>query len=174
MAYVMEPYNTFTVICPSCGRRIGYDESDMYMGCSKDGTDGLVIDCPNCGDMIFVEECEPTEWPKAFYAFGEGKEAVHLPDNEIQQMIDKCVKNMMDNKEFEYYYIASGDIMVYCFWDDKDIDVYVAKNYYHALVGEEYLEKRYGNRCTPYTKNKKCNVEQPNGGVRSEDKHKET
>ena len=146
MAYVLDHNDTLTAICPHCGCAIGYAKDETYMGCDKDGNDGLVIDCPNCGDMILVEQCDPMEWPKAFFHFGVGEDAAHLSDDEIQKMIDKCVRNMMVDKDNEYYYVGSGDVMVYTFWEDDNIDVYVAKNYYSAFLDEEYLNKRYENR----------------------------
>ena len=150
MAFVLDHNDTLTAVCPNCGCTIGYAKNETYMGCDKDGNDGLVIDCPNCGDMILVEECDPMEWPKAFYYFGQGPDAVHLSNEKIQQMINDCVK-VMTRDNLDYYYLATGDTMVYAFWAEENMDVFVAKNYYSAFLDEDYLNKRFGKYCANKT-----------------------
>ncbi len=152
MAYVLDHNDTLTAVCPNCGCTIGYTENETYMGCGNDGTDGLVIDCPNCRDMILVEKCSPSKWPKAFFHYGEGPDAVHLSNERIQEMINDCIRAMVRDK-LDYYYLATGDTMVCTFWDDENMDVYVTKNYYSAFLDEDYLNKRFGKYCVSDAKN---------------------
>ena len=65
-------------------------------------------------------------------------------------MINDCIRIMARDK-LDYYYLAMGDTMVYAFWAEENMDVFVAKNYYSAFLDEDYLNKRFGKYCANKT-----------------------
>ena len=95
---------------------------------------GLI--CPQCGNQIEICKINNSKFPENFYYFRNGK---NIPDNEIQEYINKIVENLRKSKDdFDYSIIACGDTVVFGtkFLDNNTstISIYVAKNYYECEI----------------------------------------
>lgn len=134
MAFVIDEGIKKEVRCINCGKLIGYDDEDVYFTENDDEVTGLGIDCPHCHHIILIKKVKEGKYPDAFYQYGDGAK---MSDTQIQEWIDRTIDNLKygDAEEGEYYYIGSGDTMVFGFLnDDKSIDIYVAKNYQEATI----------------------------------------
>ena len=65
----------------------------------------------------------------------------HIPDNEVQEMIDKCVHRLIseDVEVGEYTMEAIGDTAVYAFKYEDCMDIIVTQDYYNdTLFDDDY------------------------------------
>lgn len=132
MAFVIEEGIKKETRCLYCGSLIGYEEEDVYFTENDDGITGLGIDCPHCHHVILIKKVEEGKYPDAFFQYGDGAK---MSDTQIQEWIDKTIDNLKNGEEGEYYYIGSGDTMVFGFLnEDKSISIYVTKNYQEADI----------------------------------------
>lgn len=134
MAFIIDEGIKKEVRCINCGKLIGYDDDDVYFTENDDGFTGLGIDCPHCQHVILTKIVKEGKYPDAFYQYNNGAK---MSDAQIQEWIDTIIDNIKngDAEEGEYYFIGSGDTMVFGFLnEDKSIDIYVAKNYQEATI----------------------------------------
>lgn len=132
----------YTMYCPHCGALLEFDYEDL----SASGND-LWTTCPCCQNIIDVnnqsqpkEEPEPPHfvWPSSFYHYGESAGAVKIPDNEVQQMVDRMVKKFPELKPGEFDMEATGDTMVLALKFEDSNEIVVAKNYWEdEMIKEE-------------------------------------
>ena len=76
--------------------------------------------------------------------FDTNKNAVHVNDTEVQEMIDEVIENLIASKEdVDFTFQATGDTLVAgAKWDEEgEIDVIVTQKYSNACL----LKDKYGN-----------------------------
>lgn len=118
--------------CNFCNTEFFYTENELID--VNEEYIGLI--CPQCGNQIEIYKINDTKFPENFYYFGNGK---NIPDNEIQEYINRIVENLRRSKDdFDYNIMACGDTVVFGikFLDDDIpvISIYVSKNYYKCEI----------------------------------------
>ena len=118
--------------CNFCNTEFFYTENELID--VNEEYIGLI--CPQCGNQIEICKINAPKFPKNFYYFGDGKK---LPNNEIQEYINRTVENLRKSEDdFDYHIIACGDTIVFGtkFLDNDTptISIYVAKNYYECEI----------------------------------------
>lgn len=76
--------------------------------------------------------------------FSKNEDAVHVSDNDTQEMIDEVIENLIASKEdVDFTFQATGDTLVAGVkWDEEgEIDVIVTQKYSEACL----LKDKYGN-----------------------------
>ena len=76
--------------------------------------------------------------------FDTNKNAVHINDADVQEMIDKVLENLIASREkTDFCFRATGDTLVAGVkWDTEgDIEIIVTQKYNHACL----LKDKYGN-----------------------------
>ena len=76
--------------------------------------------------------------------FDTNKNAVHVNDTDVQEMIDEVLENLIASREkTDFYFQTTGDTLVAGVkWDaEGEIEVIVTQNYNHACL----LKDKYGN-----------------------------
>ena len=70
---------------------------------------------------------------------GKSNNTVHIEDDEVQQMIDKCVSNLIsdDVEAGEFSMQGYGDTVVYAFKYEDCIDILVTQDYYEDTLFED-------------------------------------
>lgn len=131
----------YTMYCPRCGALLEFDHEDL----SASGN-SLWATCPCCQNIIGMnnqsqpeEEPEPPHfvYPDSFYHFGESAGAVYIPNNEVQQMVDRMVKKFPELKPGEFDMEATGDTIVLALKFEESNQVIVAKNYWEDEIETE-------------------------------------
>lgn len=145
----MEKLKVNAIKCTHCGDIIESKSRHDFVKCScgKVYVDGGLeyqrIGFEKESDFInlaqYEEEIEEVPTLKFgtndFYKFGEKKDSVELPDNTIQDYIDKVIKTLIEDNDLNYSFMASGDTIVFGFRTlDKEIYVEVCKNYYEGVL----------------------------------------
>lgn len=118
--------------CNFCNAEFFYTENELIDVNEK--YIGLI--CPQCGNQIEIYKINDTKFPENFYYFGNGK---NIPDNEIQEYINKITENLRKSEDdFDYNFMACGDTIVFGikFLDNdiSTISIYVSKNYYECEI----------------------------------------
>ena len=106
------------------------------------------VKCPCCGREVAIDGIErdtPPTFRKTFFHYSTTKEGTvpfkHIPDNEVQEMIDKCVHRLIseDVEVGEYTMEAIGDTAVYAFKYEDCIEIIVTQDYYNdTLFNDSY------------------------------------
>ena len=92
-----------------------------------------VIDCPVCGEQVFVSErISRPVFPTTFYHMSDN--AKKLSDNEIQKYLDEVMQKMTTLTPGESTYIGTGDTIIFGFRLEDEDCIYVAKNYYEDSI----------------------------------------
>ena len=76
--------------------------------------------------------------------FDTNKNAVHVNDTDVQEMIDEVLENLIASREkTDFYFQTTGDTLVAGVkWDaEGEIEVIVTQKYNHACL----LKDKYGN-----------------------------
>ena len=121
------PKQEYEIVCPHCKSKLAYTFDDVV-------SDEWIY-CGVCDEQIAIwEDDTPTEvtYPQDFYSYAN---AVKVKDSETNEWIKKCVGNL--DKDTDYYFMASGDTIVFAFKSDEDVPVatvVVAKKYQEADV----------------------------------------
>lgn len=112
------------VVCGACGCTVGYYDSEVEPvdSCQKG------IYCPNCNKVIVTEEYQPFTWPTSFYRYDQNKQAINTKDEQVQRMIDLCVKAIKEGQD--YHFQSTGNTFVASFACEDEILVVVAKDYW--------------------------------------------
>ena len=132
------------VFCDACYAELEVEESDVFVG--EFGCH--LFECPCCGRKVAIDGIErdtPPTFRKTFFHYSVTKEGTvpfkHIPDNEVQEMIDKCVHRLVseDVEVGEYTMEAIGDTAVYAFKYEDYIEIIVTQDYYNdTLFNEDY------------------------------------
>lgn len=132
------------VFCDACYAELEVEESDVFVG--EFGCH--LFECPCCGRKVAIDGIErdtPPTFRKTFFHYSVTKEGTvpfkHIPDNEVQEMIDKCVHRLVseDVEVGEYTMEAIGDTAVYAFKYEDCIEIIVTQDYYNdTLFNEDY------------------------------------
>ena len=117
--------------CPHCYYTISYTENEV----KRVDNESMGVYCPHCGGVVETERIEPFTFPKTFFHFGEGHDARHLTDKEVQSYVD-AVKHKLQQelKVGEYTFTGIGDTMVFGFKFEDEDEIVVAKNYWADSV----------------------------------------
>lgn len=118
--------------CNFCNTEFFYTENELID--INEEYVGLI--CQKCGNPIEIYKINDKKFPENFYHFGNGK---NLPDDEIQEYINKIVENLRRSEDdFDYSLMGCGDTVVFGtkFLDNDipTISIYVAKNYYECDI----------------------------------------
>jgi len=114
-------------ICDDCGAELVYDNNDTYFGMF--GEEG--IDCPVCGNFVFIDSDKPRippKFPDTFYHTDANDSLCKLSDEEIQTYVDKVMKHEKELKPGEFTCSGTGDTMVYLFKYENETEIVVSKN----------------------------------------------
>lgn len=132
------------VFCDACYAELEVEESDVFVG--EFGCH--LFECPCCGRKVAIDGIErdtPPTFRKTFFHYSVTKEGTvpfkHIPDNEVQEMIDKCVHRLVseDVEVGEYTMEAIGDTAVYAFKYEDCIEIIVTQDYYNdTLFDDDY------------------------------------
>ena len=132
------------VMCDNCEAELEIEESDVFVG--EFGCH--LFECPCCGRKVAIDGIERDTLPifrKTFFHYSATKESTvpfkHIPDNEVQKMIDGCVHRLIseDVKAGEYTTEAMGDTAVYAFKYEDCMDIIVTQDYYNdTLFDDDY------------------------------------
>ena len=132
------------VFCDACYAELEVEESDVFVG--EFGCH--LFECPCCGRKVAIDGIErdtPPTFRKTFFHYSVTKEGTvpfkHIPDNEVQEMIDKCVHRLVseDVEVGEYTMEAIGDTAVYAFKYEDFIEIIVTQDYYNdTLFNEDF------------------------------------
>ena len=132
------------VFCDACYAELEVEESDVFVG--EFGCH--LFECPCCGRKVAIDGIErdtPPTFRKTFFHYSVTKEGTvpfkHIPDNEVQEMIDKCVHRLIseDVEVGEYTMEAIGDTAVYAFKYEDCIEIIVTQDYYNdTLFNEDF------------------------------------
>ena len=130
------------VFCDECYAELEVEESDVFVG--EFGCH--LFKCPCCGREVAIDGIErdtPPTFKQTFWHIFTGKSnnMVHIEDDEIQRMIDKCVNNLIsdDVEAGEHTMEATGDTAVYAFKYEDCIDIIVTQDYYNdTLFNEDF------------------------------------
>ena len=130
------------VFCDECQAELEIEESDVFVG--EFGC--YLFKCPCCGRKVALDGIErdtPPTFKKTFFHYSATKEGTaqsrHIPDDEIQRMINKCVSNLIsdDVEAGEFSVQGTGDTVVYAFKYEDCIDIVVAQDYYEDTLFED-------------------------------------
>lgn len=141
----------YTMYCPRCRALLEFDSKDLSAS-----RNSLWVTCPCCQNIIDVNDWDMNDWksnqfqseeepepprfkfPDSFYHFGESNQAVKIPDDEVQQMVDRMVKRFPELKPGEFGVEATGDTMVLALKFGDSNEIVVAKNYWEdEFITEE-------------------------------------
>ena len=130
------------VFCDECDAELEVEESDVFVG--EFGC--YLFECPCCGRKVAIDGIERDMKPTFKQTFshifsGKSNNVVHIEDDEIQRMIDKCVNILIsdDVEAGEYTMEAGGDTAVYAFKYEDCIEIIVTQDYYNdTLFSDDY------------------------------------
>ena len=138
----IEPKWPKRVFCDECQAELEIEESDAFVG--EFGCH--LFECPCCGRKVAIDSIErdtPPIFRKTFFHYSATKEGTvqskHIPDDEIQRMINKCVSNLIsdDVEVGEVSMQGIGDTVVYAFKYEDCIEILVTQDYYEDTLFED-------------------------------------
>ena len=130
------------VFCDECQAELEIEESDVFVG--EFGC--YLFKCPCCGREVAIDGIErdtPPTFRKTFFHYSATKEGTvqsrHIPDDEIQRMINHCVNNLIsdDVEAGEFSMQGYGDTVVYAFKYEDCIEILVTQDYYEDTLFED-------------------------------------
>ena len=128
------------VLCDECQAELEIEESDVFVG--EFGCH--LFKCPCCGREVAIDGIERDMKPTFKQTFwhthvGKSNNTVHIEDDEVQRMIDKCVSNLIsdDVEAGEFSKQGTGDTVVYAFKYEDCIDILVTQDYYEDTLSKE-------------------------------------
>lgn len=130
------------VMCENCRAELEVEADDVFVG--EFGC--YLFKCPCCNHNTAIDGMErdtPPTFKKTFWhtSVNGNINTKHIPDDEIQQMIDKCVANLVsdDVEPGEFSMQGSGDTVVYAFKYVDCIEILVTQDYYEdCLFNDDY------------------------------------
>ena len=130
------------VFCDECYAELEVEESDAFVG--EFGC--YLFKCPCCGHEVAIDGIERDTKPTFKQTFwhthvGKSNNTVHIEDDEVQRMIDKCVSNLIsdDVEAGEFSMQGYGDTVVYAFKYEDCIEILVTQDYYEdTLFKDDY------------------------------------
>lgn len=132
------------VFCDECQAELEVEKGDVFVG--EFGCH--LFKCPCCGCEVAIDGIErdtPPTFRKTFFHYSATKEGTvqsrHIPDDEIQRMINKCVSNLIpeDVEAGEVSMQGIGDTVVCAFKYEDCIDILVTQDYYEdTLFKDDY------------------------------------
>ena len=130
------------VFCDECYAELEIEENDIFVG--EFGCH--LFKCPCCGREVAIDGIDrdtPPTFRKTFFHYSATKDdtiqSKHIPDNEVQKMIDKCVYRLVsdDVEAGEFSMQGYGDTVVYAFKYEDCIDILVTQDYYEDTLFED-------------------------------------
>ena len=130
------------VFCDACYAELEVEESDVFVG--EFGCH--LFKCPCCGREVAIDGIDrdtPPTFKQTFWHthVGKSNNTVHIEDDEVQRMIDKCVSNLIsdDVEAGEFSMQGIGDTIVYAFKYEDSIEILVTQDYYEdTLFKDDY------------------------------------
>ena len=137
-----EPKWPKRVFCDACYAELEIEESDVFVG--EFGCH--LFKCPCCGREVAIDGIErdtPPTFKQTFWHtyVDKSNNTVHIEDDEVQRMIDKCVSNLIsdDVEAGEFSVQGTGDTVVYAFKYEDCIEILVTQDYYNdTLFNEDF------------------------------------
>jgi DNA-directed RNA polymerase subunit RPC12/RpoP len=129
----------YKVTCDECGAQLEYEKDDTYIG----ALGGREVICPSCGERVFVEEPDGIdlnssniEFPLHFMP--PSNDAMNIGNTQIQEWVrEKLSEAERDGEDGDFYFIGSGNAMVFVFKFTDEYAVYVTKSYYECSITRE-------------------------------------
>ena len=125
------------VFCDECYAELEIEENDVFVG--EFGCH--LFKCPCCGREVAIDGIErdtPPTFKQTFWHthVGKSNNTVHIEDDKVQQMINKCVSNLIsdDVEAGEFSKQGTGDTVVYAFKYEDCIDILVTQDYYEDTL----------------------------------------
>lgn len=115
---------THVMTCDNCGCKFEYEREDTFV---DDGY--YYVSCPNCKcdhDAESFLTRGSIQYPEDFHHYGKGNE---IDDADINDWVKQCIKFLDTHPDKNYYYIASGNSIIFAFNEEDGIDLYVCKDY---------------------------------------------
>lgn len=142
-------YNTFNekeqkfeeneITCPHCKSILRISEEDF----SEGEYGACYILCPCCHKKIeddkfpyFDVTRYTVSFPKSYHSFKDG---VDIEDEEINKMVDECIRVFEEYPEetFRYHAVGNTFVAVFNHVEEDDYYVVVTKNYFDTYVDKE-------------------------------------
>lgn len=129
------------VICENCRAELEIEADDVFVG--EFGC--YLFECPCCGcETAFdgIKRDTPPTFKKTFWhtsVKNGSTNTLHIEDDEVQKMIDKCVHNLVsdDVEPGEFSMQGIGDTAVYAFKYEDCIEILVTQDYWEDSVSKE-------------------------------------
>lgn len=128
------------VFCDECYAELEIEENDVFVG--EFGCH--LFKCPCCGREVAIDGIErdtPPTFKQTFWHthVSKSNNTVHIEDDEVQRMIDKCVSNLIsdDVEAGEFSVQGTGDTVVYAFKYEDCIEILVTQDYYEDTLSED-------------------------------------
>ena len=125
------------VFCDECQAELEIEENDVFVG--EFGCH--LFECPCCGREVAIDGIERDMKPTFKQTFwhthvGKSNNTVHIEDDEVQKMINNCVKNLISNdvEAGEFSMQGIGDTVVYAFKYEDCIEILVTQDYYEDTL----------------------------------------
>ncbi len=121
--------NTNIVQCSYCDRLLRYTEEDISV---DEFYPHPFIICP-CGQGVKVKYdiAKEVNFPDTFTNYENAKK---IDDKTINEWIARGLQYLEKNKDNDYFYVSSGDSIAMCLREADQIDIYVAKDYWHMSI----------------------------------------
>ena len=130
------------VMCENCQAELEIEADDVFVG--EYGC--YLFKCPCCGHNTPIDNMErdtPPTFRKTFWhtSVNGNINTKHISDDEIQKMINACVRNLVsdDVEAGEFSMQGYGDTVVYAFKYVDCIEILVTQDYYEdAIFKDDY------------------------------------
>lgn len=126
------------VICENCRAELEIEADDVFVG--EFGC--YLFKCPCCEHNTAIDGIErdtPPTFTQTFWHTSADDGAVYLSDEKVQEMIDECVRRLIDEnvEPGEYTMQATCNTAVYAFKFEDCIDILVTQDYWEDSVSKE-------------------------------------
>jgi hypothetical protein len=100
------------------------------------------IQYPNI-HSVYREEGDDEDGGKDFFSFEDG---VRVDNETVQNWVNECVQDLLDNPEYQYSYRHSGNTLVIATKNQEEIHVFVSKSHMESTI--PLYEYTYGEEET--------------------------
>lgn len=132
--------NLYRETCDKCGAELEFSQEDIFsgaFGCAY-------VLCPVCNNSVWAGQATEDGLGKTLTVenisfpqdFADSGNAVKIGDEEINEIIKKCLKSL-ENAEEDWGVAAqggTGDTAVFVFKYEDEYDISVARNYWETSI----------------------------------------
>lgn len=115
------------VKCDYCGCVFEYDDSDLV--CTDIYAGFGAVECPDCGEPVQTPDwvsanSRTIRFPEMFHNHADAK---HVEDDDVQEMVRKCLKRCEEGEDMAYSTTGDVFVMVKAFEGDDECYIVVAR-----------------------------------------------